>query len=94
MLKNAIESANYYPDSRERRNNSRRNSCVTCRLFQGICGASNYGRFSSRPTPLRHNFQLNALNGGEKGGRPEKPSPANVGVHCGIGSHTKIHESG
>jgi hypothetical protein len=52
MLKNAIESANYYHDSRDRRNKPCLHSCQTSRLFHEICGASNYGRFSSHPTPF------------------------------------------
>jgi NADH-quinone oxidoreductase subunit M len=51
MLKTTTESANYYPDSRKRRRNLYFRLSKRRRLFLGIQGASDCGRFSSRPNP-------------------------------------------
>jgi hypothetical protein len=49
MLKNAIESAHDCFDSRKRRCNVRCNSEKALSKTIGLCGASNYGCFSSCP---------------------------------------------
>jgi hypothetical protein len=50
MLKNAVESAADYPDTRKRGVCRRYNAGKTLSQFDGLCGASDYGRFSARPT--------------------------------------------
>jgi hypothetical protein len=48
MLKNAIESADYYPDSRKRRRDLRRSYEKGFNMTAGRQRGLDYGRFSSR----------------------------------------------
>jgi NADH-quinone oxidoreductase subunit M len=66
MLKTTTESANYYPDSRERRRNLYFRLSRRRRLFLGIQGASDCGRFSSRPNPSRNDEGTVAFFRGEE----------------------------
>jgi hypothetical protein len=59
MVKNAIESAADYLDTRKRRFHCQSNPEKTLSLGSGLCRASNYGRFSACPTAcLRYFLQL------------------------------------